>query len=99
MDRRKFLKGFIGAVATVAIASRLAPKFPKFEYKTYSMGFTISREELEEKACADIGARYAEMLVKSMVDMKENIAARVYWDVQTEFLHVEGISREEMYGA
>ena len=97
MDRRKFIKGLVGAVATVAIASRLAPKFPKFEYKTYSTAWTISREELEEKAYADIGARYAEVLVKSMVDMKENIAARVYWDAQTEFLHVEGISREEMY--
>ena len=92
MDRRNFLKGFIGAVATVAIASKLAPKFPKYEYKTYDIGFTVSREEIE-----DIGARYAKMLAKSMMETKEQVAARVFWDNETDFLHIEGISREEMY--
>ncbi len=92
MDRRKFLKGVVSAVATVAIASKLAPKFPKYEYKTHSIGFTISREEIE-----DVGARYAKMLAKSMMQTKEQVAARVFWDNETDFLHVEGISREEMY--
>jgi hypothetical protein len=92
MNRRGFIRSMVSAVATVAIASKFAPKFPKYEYKTHSIGFTISREEIE-----DVGARYAEMLAKSMMETKEQVAARVFWDNETDFLHVEGISREEMY--
>ena len=48
--------------------------------------------ELEEQ-----GQMLADALARTMMQTKENVAARVFWDHQTEFLHVEGISREEFY--
>ena len=85
MNRRKFIKVFVGAVASISIATQMSPKFPEFK---------ISRMEIE-----DAGQQMAEALARSMMQTKENVAARVYWDTQTEFLHVEGISREEFYEA
>jgi len=83
MNRRDFINSFLGAVASVAIAAKVAPEFPKFK---------ISRMELEEQ-----GQMLADALARTMMQTKENVAARVFWDHQTEFLHVEGISREEFY--
>jgi len=92
VDRRKFLKSMLGAVATVAIATKLAPKFPEYRYTTHEMGFKISRESMEEQ-----GKFYAEALARSMRQTKEHVAARIFWDNETDFLHVEGITAEEMY--
>jgi len=99
MKRRSFLRGAIGALATVAIATKMAPKFPKFEHTTHEMGYRIAREDLENQLMTpgEIGQRMAESLARSMRETREQVATRVFWDQETDFLHVEGISREEMY--
>ena len=90
MNRRGFIKALVGAIASVAIATKVAPRFPTTER------FKISRETVED-TYAEMGTRMHEALAKSMMQTKENVATRVYWDNQSEMLHVEGISREEMY--
>lgn len=71
MNRRKFMQGIFVGIATVAIASRLAPEFPKAEeWKTYSMGYTITEESMEDTLYGEIGQRYANALAQSM--MKTN---------------------------
>lgn len=98
MDRREFMQALLGGIATVAIATKLAPKFPKYEYKTYGMGFAISREEIEE-SYAEIGARMHAALAKSMSETRDQVAMRVFQNHETDYLHVEGISREEFFRA
>jgi len=97
MNRRNFLGTVVGAVASVAISSKFAPEFPKFEYKTISKNFLLSREELAEQSYAALGTRMHEALAESMMRTKEQVAMRVFWDEETDFLNFEGISAEEMY--
>jgi hypothetical protein len=71
------MQGLLAGVATVAIASKLAPKFPKFEHKTYSLGYTITEEEIDEGLYGEIGERYAKALAKSMLETREQVVSNV----------------------
>lgn len=83
MNRRDFIKAFAGGIATVAIGMRVAQGIPKvladgYEYKTISMGFSITREEVEGKGIyGAIGRRYADALAKSMSQTRERVGANV----------------------
>ena len=77
MNRRKFLQGMLAGVASVAIATKMAPKFPEFGDKTYSLGYTITSEETEDGLYGDIGERYAKALARSMMQTREVIGSRV----------------------
>lgn len=73
--RRSFLKGLVAGVATVAIASKLAPALPKTEatfyaHERYSMGFTDHRAVYGSDP-------YSEALARSMKQTKEHVAANV----------------------
>jgi len=76
MNRRDLLKGLIAGVATVAIASKLAPKFPELT-KTVRMAYTITEEEIEEGLYGDIAHRYAQALAQSMKETREQIVSNV----------------------
>jgi len=76
MNRRKFLQGLLAGVATVAIASKLAPKFPEVT-KRFGMAYTITEEEIEDGLYGEIGERYAVALAKSMSGTLEQVAYRV----------------------
>ena len=84
MNRRRFIRSLVSAVASIAIASKLAPNFPEFKENTL-----ITPEEL--------GQQMAEALARSMAQTRENVASRVFWDDDSYALQVEGISAEEMY--
>ncbi len=75
ITRRSFLKGLVAGVATVAIATKLAPALPKAEatfyaHERYSVGFTDFRGIYGTDP-------YAEALAKSMKQTKEHVAADV----------------------
>lgn len=76
MNRRDLLKGLLAGVATVAIASKMAPKFPVLE-KRFSLGYTITKEEIEPGLYGDIGERYARALAKSMSETLDRTAYNV----------------------
>ena len=76
MNRRELLKGLLAGVATVAIASRLAPKFPVLGRRV-SLGYTITREEIEPGLYGDLGQRYANALAKSMSETLDQTAYNV----------------------
>ena len=84
MNRRRFIRSLVSAVASIAIASKLAPNFPEFKENTL-----LTPEEM--------GQRMAEALARSMAQTRENVASRVFCDDDSYALHVEGISAEEMY--
>lgn len=83
MKRRAFIKALVGGVATVAIGMRVSRGMPAaladgYEYKTISMGFSITQEEVEGKGVyGAIGRRYADALAKSMRQTREHVAANV----------------------
>lgn len=78
MNRRQLLKGLLAGVATVAIASKLAPKFPELtKQKTFSLGYTITEEKIEDGLYGEIGERYAKALAKSMSETVEQTAYNV----------------------
>lgn len=102
MDRRKFLAGAVSTVVAgflpkssdgVALESIAHPKYTN---KTYAKSWVISKQALEE-SYVDVGARMHAALARSMMQTKENVAARVFWDHQFEFLHIEGVTMEEFY--
>jgi hypothetical protein len=83
MNRRKFIQGLLAGVATVAIAAKIAPKFPDgLELETYTwrdvkLGYTITSEEIEDGLYGEIGERYATALAESMRKSREISAANV----------------------
>jgi len=69
MNRRKFMQAMLAGVATVAIAAKMAPKFPVFEQtSTFPTGWIVSDEEIDDGLYGDIGERYAKALAKSMME-------------------------------
>ncbi len=74
VNRRKFLQGVLGAIATVAIAAKVAPSFPELT-KRVRLAYTITSEEMDEGMYGEIGERYAAALAKSM---RETIEEQVY---------------------
>jgi len=79
MNRRKFIQGIVAGIATVAIASRLAPKFPELRVtKILSpLGYTITSEEIEDGLYGEIGHKYAKALAESMRETREQVAHNV----------------------
>ncbi len=90
MKRRAFIKALVGGVATVAIGMRVSRGMPElladgYEYKTVSMGFTLTKEEALAYAeevhgkgvYGAIGRRYADALAKSMRQTREHVASNV----------------------
>ena len=68
----------MAGIATVAIASKMAPKFPELrEWKTFSLGYTITKEEIEPGLYGEIGERYAKALAESMMQTREFCTGRV----------------------
>jgi hypothetical protein len=100
MKRRTFIKGGFAVAVSAALPAGdgvvLDSTAHPYNYTTHDMGFAISREALEE-SYVDIGARMHAALARSMMQTKENVAARVFWDFEREFLHVEGVTPEEFY--
>jgi hypothetical protein len=76
LNRRELLKGLIAGIATVAIASRLAPKFPEVT-KAVRLAFTITEEEIEDGLYGEIAHRYAQALAESMRETREMTASGV----------------------
>jgi hypothetical protein len=76
VNRRKFIQGVFAGIATVAIASKLAPQFPRLGTKTFSLGYTITKEEIEPGLYGDISERYAKALAKSMMETYETFEVR-----------------------
>ena len=82
MKRRTFIKGAVAAAVSAAL-----PALPSdgYEYKTVSMGFTLTKEEalayVEEVhgkgVYGAIGRRYADALAKSMRQTREHVASNV----------------------
>ncbi len=75
LTRRSFLRGLVAGVATVAIASKLAPALPKAEatfyaHERYSVGFTDHRGVFGSDP-------YSEALAKSMKQTKEHVTSNV----------------------
>ena len=77
MNRRKFIQGVFAGIATVAIASKLAPEFPRPASEVFDFGYTITDEEIDEGLYGEIGDRYAKALAKSMVETMEQTAYKV----------------------
>lgn len=103
MKRRTFIKGAfaVGVSAAIPISSvgdgvALDSSAHPYNYKTYQKGFVISRQLLED-SYVDIGARMHAALAESLRQTKKNVAARVFWDFEREFLHVEGITEDDFY--
>lgn len=94
MNRRSFIRG-----AFALAGAALVPSFTTVEKVT----LRFPRQELENALVTpeELGRRMAEALAKSMMQTREQVAAnvmtRVFWDHDTDFLNVEGISHEEMY--
>ena len=78
MNRRKFMQGLLAGVATVAIATKLAPKFPVLETQSFPTGWIIADEEIEDGLYGEIGHRYANALAKSMSETLEQTSAMVF---------------------
>lgn len=105
ITRRAFLKGAAAAVATVAIATKMAPKVPsgflpverEYVHADYGKSWIITRQHLEEYGYEALGKLYADALARSIYQMEINVAARVFWDNGYEALHVQGITAEEWY--
>ena len=97
LKRRKFLQSLVGAVATVAIATKIAPAFPKYESRTYGTSFFWSAQEMQECEYAALGRHYHEMLMKSMSETRNACAVRVFQNFERDGLTFEGISREEFF--
>lgn len=100
--RRKFLQGAVSAAVAASIPGSggdgvvLGSSAHPYNYTTYHTGFAFSRESLEE-SYIDIGARMHAALARSMMQTKENVAARIWWDAASDFLHVEGVTAEEFF--
>ena len=77
MNRRELLKGLLAGVASVAIASKLAPSFPVLDKRVFSLGYTITKEEIEPGLYGDLGKRYANALAKSMSETLDQTAYNV----------------------
>jgi len=71
------MQGLVAGVATVAMASKLAPKFPEFGRKSVKLAYTITEEEIDEGLYGDISDRYAKALAKSMMETREVVGMRV----------------------
>ena len=71
------MQGMLAGIATVAIASKLAPKFPVFENSTFPTGWIITDEEIEDGLSGEIGHRYANALAQSMMQTKEAAVFKV----------------------
>lgn len=102
MKRRTFIKGGFAVAASVAIpvaypdGVALDSSAHPYNYKTIRKEFVIARTTLED-AYIDVSARMHAALARSMMQTKENVAARIWWDLEREYLHVEGVSAEEFY--
>jgi len=99
--RRKFIQGGFAVAVSAALpggdgVALESIAHPKYVHKTYDTSWVISKQSLEE-SYIDIGARMHAALARSMMQTKENVAARVFWDLEREFLHVEGVTAEEFY--
>lgn len=66
MNRRKFIYGLLAGVASVAIATKLAPKFPEFVETSFPTGWIVTEDEIDEGLYGEIGERYAKALAMSM---------------------------------
>lgn len=67
-NRRGFIKGLMGAVATVAISARLSNAMPKLD---------LTEENLE-RTLQDIGQSMRDALARSIMQTKEHAVAKVY---------------------
>lgn len=70
LTRRSFLKGLAAGVATVAIATKMAPRLPMSELKFVA-------HERYATAWTDARAAYGTALAKSMEQTKERIGANI----------------------
>ena len=77
MNRRKFMQGMLAGIATVAIASKLAPKFPVFEDSTFPTGWIVTEDEIDEGLYGEISSHYADALAYSMRQTKEAAVLKV----------------------
>ena len=72
------MQGMLAGIATVAIASKLAPKFPVFEQtSTFPTGWIVTEDEIDEGLYGEISERYAKALAKSMMQTKEAAVFKV----------------------
>jgi len=98
--RRSFIKGGFAVAVAAAIPGSdgvvLDSSAHPYNYKTYHKGFVIARRTLED-AYIDVGTRMHAALARSMMQTKENVAARIWWDLEREYLHVDGVTAEEFY--
>lgn len=99
MDRRKFIKGTVAAAVAAAIPVGDGVELYSIAHPVHKETLKFPRQELENSLVTpeELGRRMAEALAKSMSQTREQVATRVFWDHEADFLHVEGISREQMY--
>jgi len=71
------MQGMLAGIATVAIASKLAPKFPVFEDSTFPTGWIVTEDEIDEGLYGEISEKYANALAQSMMQTRESVASRV----------------------
>jgi hypothetical protein len=77
MNRRELLKGLIAGVATVAIASKMAPRFPVFETTTFPTGWIVTEDEIGESLYGEIGQKYANALARSLLQTRDAAVLKV----------------------
>lgn len=77
MNRRKFMQGMLAGVASVAIATKIAPKFPELKEQSFPTGWTVTEDKIDDALYGDIGEHYAKALAKSMMQTKEQVAHNV----------------------
>jgi len=70
LTRRSFLKGLAAGVATVAIATKMAPRLP-------DAGLRFKATERFSVAWTDARAAYGSALAKSMRETKEQVGANI----------------------
>lgn len=86
MNRRKFIQGLLGGVASVAIGMRMAQGAAKltdelgkiYTWKEVKLGYTITSEHVDEGLYGELSEKYAAALAKSMSQTKEAITADIF---------------------
>ena len=68
------MQAMFAGIATVAIASKMAPSFPELT-KRYRMAYTITSEEMDDGLYGEIGQRHAMALAQSIEQTKERLFA------------------------
>jgi hypothetical protein len=70
------MQAMFAGIATVAIASKLAPSFPEV-VKRVRLAYTITKEEMDEGLYGEIASHRADALAYSMMQTKEQVISRV----------------------